>query len=390
MNRKLNAEIISVGTELLLGHITNTDARDVASALADLGINVLWQSVVGDNPERLRACVKAAAKRADLIITTGGLGPTCDDLTKNVVSDVFGRKLVRCSSEYQGLYDYIHPGKEFTENNFKQADLPEGCTIFHNSCGTAPGCVFEADGKVVAMLPGPPKECNAMLQQSLIPYLKQYSDQVLVSHSVMIFGLAESKIDAIFSERMNSMKNPSMAPYAKECDCFLKITAKADSAEEAESLIQPVLAQVTEELGEFVYGVDYDCLEDAALACLKSRNLNFAIAENFTGGEIAARFSSLSDSAPYFAGGIVNPAFPDGAEASARLAESVRENFGSEFGLAVTGGSECLYIALSTGEETFIREYEPSRLRTESFLRRMAGNHAFDLLRRYLSGLNVI
>ena len=143
--REYVTEIISVGTELLLGHVTNTDARDVSEMLSKIGINVLYHTVVGDNPGRIENCVNIARERADIIITTGGLGPTCDDLTKLIVAKAFGLELKRDEKEHQGLYDYIRYGRKFTDNNFNQAMLPEGCTVFHNNCGTAPGCAFEKD-----------------------------------------------------------------------------------------------------------------------------------------------------------------------------------------------------------------------------------------------------
>ena len=221
MSKAYDTEILSVGTELLLGHVTNTDARDISEMLSKIGVNVRYHTVVGDNPQRLEDCVKVAKERADIIITTGGLGPTCDDLTKQILARAFGLELVRNEAEYQGLYEYIQPGKTFTPNNFQQAMLPEGCTVFHNEWGTAPGCAFEKDRKTVIMLPGPPKECNAMFRACVIPYLKKFADGEIVSHSLRIFGLGESAVDQMFRDEMNAMTNPSMAPYAKECDCLL-------------------------------------------------------------------------------------------------------------------------------------------------------------------------
>ena len=168
-NGSYDTEILSVGTELLLGHVTNTDARDISEMLSKIGINVRWHTVVGDNPERLRACVEIAKGRADVIITTGGLGPTCDDLTKQILAEAFGLPLVENKAEREGLYDYIRYSRNFTPNTFAQALLPEGCTVFHNTCGTAPGCAFEKDGKTVVMIPGPPKECHAMFAESALP-----------------------------------------------------------------------------------------------------------------------------------------------------------------------------------------------------------------------------
>ena len=240
MNKSCDTEILSVGTELLLGHVTNTDARDLSELLSKIGVNVRYHTVVGDNPQRLAECVRIARQRADVIITTGGLGPTCDDLTKQILAESFGLKLVENAEERRGLYDSIHPERGFTGNNFSQALLPEGCTVFHNDWGTAPGCAFEKDGKIVVMMPGPPNECLPMFRRYAIPYLKKLSEEQIVSHSVRIFGIGESGVDDMFADEMNAMTNPTMAPYAKECDCLLQSTAKAGSEAEAESMMAPV------------------------------------------------------------------------------------------------------------------------------------------------------
>ena len=284
MNKVYDTEIISVGTELLLGHVTNTDSRDISEMLSKIGINVKYHTVVGDNPERLRKCVEIARSRADIIVTTGGLGPTCDDLTKQILAETFGLKLVLNEAEKASLYEYINYGKKLTENNFQQAMLPEGCTVFHNNWGTAPGCGFEKDGKIVVMIPGPPKECNSMFRECAVPYLKKLSDEQIVSHSVRIFGLGESAVDDIFAEEMNRMINPTMAPYAKECDCLLQITAKAESEEKAEKMIEPVMKHVEEKLGELVYGVDIECIEERVIQLLSEKHMSFSAAESCTGG----------------------------------------------------------------------------------------------------------
>ena len=203
--KQYNTEIISVGTELLLGHITNTDTRDVAEMLSRIGINVRYQTVVGDNPGRLRDCVEIAKGRADILITTGGLGPTCDDLTKQILAEAFGLPLVESQSERESLYNYLHPDRPFTPNNFQQALIPEGATIFHNLWGTAPGCAFEKEGKIVLMLPGPPNECVPMFREYGIPYLRRLSQEQIVSHSVRIFGIGESGVDQMFRDEMNAM-----------------------------------------------------------------------------------------------------------------------------------------------------------------------------------------
>ncbi len=413
-----NTEIISVGTELLLGHITNTDARDVSEELAKIGINVLYHTVVGDNPGRLASCIEIAKQRADIIITTGGLGPTCDDLTKDMLAKSFGLQLIRNEAEYQGLYDYISARHKYTENNTKQAMLPEGCTVFHNTCGTAPGCAFEKDGKTVIMLPGPPKECMAMLRESVIPYLRTKSDEVILSHTVRIFGIGESGVDDIFADEMNQMTNPSLAPYAKEADCLLKVTAKAGSEAEAEALCRPVIDHICERLGEYVYGIDVESLEESAFALLKEKQVTLAFAESCTGGEVAKRLTDLPGASTVFKGGVVtytNEAKatllgidPDvinteGAvsyEVAAEMAENIRVILKADIGIGVTGlaGPDgdgvhevgTVFVSLATENETFVKELHLGSMRSRSFVRRMAGNHIFDMIRRYLTGLSIL
>ena len=418
MSKSYDTEIISVGTELLLGHVTNTDARDISEMLSKIGINVKYHTVVGDNPERLRKCVETAKSRADNIITTGGLGPTCDDLTKQILAEAFGLKLAENKAEREGLYDYIRYGKKFTDNNFTQAMLPEGCTVFHNNCGTAPGCGFEKDGKIVVMIPGPPKECNAMFRESALPYLRKLSEELIVSHSVRIFGLGESSVDDIFAEEMNRMTNPTMAPYAKECDCLLQITAKAKSVDEAEKMIAPVMEHVMQRLGDVVYGVDVECIEESVIKLLREKNMTFSAAESCTGGELAKRFTDMPGASAFFKGGVVtytneakakllgiDPTLIEekGAvsyEVAKAMAENVRALLGTDIGVGVTGlaGPDgdgvhevgTVFVSLAVEGETFVKELHMGAMRTRSFIRRMAGNHIYDMMRRWLSGIDVM
>ena len=418
MSKTYNTEILSVGTELLLGHVTNTDARDISEMLSQIGINVRYHTVVGDNPQRLEECVRVAKERADIIITTGGLGPTCDDLTKQILAKAFGLSLVRDENEYEGLYEYIHPGRKFTPNNFQQAMLPEGCTVFHNDWGTAPGCAFEKDGKIVIMIPGPPKECNAMFRTCAIPYLKKLSDEQIVSHSLRIFGMGESAVDQLFRDEMNAMTNPSMAPYAKECDCLLQVTAKAHSEAEAEEMLKPIIAHVKEKLGDVVYGMDVECIEEAVIQLLREKRLRFSAAESCTGGDIARRITDIPGASECFLGGVVtytneakakllgiDPALIEekGAvsfEVAKEMAERVRTLLGSDIGVGVTGlaGPDgdgvhevgTVFVSMAAPEQTWVKELHLGTFRTRSFIRRMAGNHVYDMMRRYLTGLKVM
>ena len=413
--RPYNTEIISVGTEILLGHITNTDARDISEMLSRIGINVKYHTVVGDNPERLRACVEIAKSRADIIITTGGLGPTCDDLTKQILAESFSLKLVQNDDEVKFLHEFIRNKRNFTPNNFQQAMLPEGCTVFHNLWGTAPGCAFQAEGKTVIMMPGPPVECVPMFRTYGVPYLRSLSDEEIVSHSIRVFGIGESAIDDMFADEMNVMVNPTMAPYAKECDCLLQVTAKAGSEAEAEKMMAPVIAHVKERLGDFVYGMDVECIEEAVFPLLKDKGLTFATAESCTGGEIAKRFTDIPGASSVFLGGAVvytnevkarllglDPKMIEekGAvsrEVAVALAEQVRRLTGADIGIGVTGlaGPDgdgvhevgTVFVSMSVEGNTYVRALSLGPKRTRSYIRRMSGNHAYDMMRRWLNGL---
>ena len=264
------AEIIAVGTEILLGNIANTNAQEISETLSALGINVFWHTVVGDNPQRLRQALDIARRRADILITTGGLGPTYDDLTKQTICEAFGRRLVLHEDILEEIRSFYESALHvpMPENNTQQAELPEGCVIFDNPVGTAPGCAFEADGVHVLMLPGPPHEMRTMLRRCAVPYLRTLSSEVIVSHDIMTFGMGESSVDQLLHERMRRMENPSLATYAKPVEVRLRATAKAASAEGAEVMLAPVVAEVRAALGDYVYGVDVKGLEEVCFHLL--------------------------------------------------------------------------------------------------------------------------
>lgn len=415
----MNAEIICVGTELLLGNIVNTNARDLAVALSELGINVYWQTVVGDNPGRLKEAVAVARSRADLIVTTGGLGPTCDDLTKQTVAAAFEKELYFDERAERELREFVCTGRfPMTENNFRQCWLPEGCTPFYNTCGTAPGCGFTTeDGKAVLMLPGPPKELNAMLRHGAIDFLRGLSREGIYSHNLMIFGMGESAVEDRLRDRMNALTNPTLAPYAKEGEVRLRVTAKAPTEAEAEALMAPVIAEVRATLGDLVYGVDTPSLEAAVLELLTGRGESFAAAESCTGGLVAKRFTDLPGASAAFRGGVT--VYTDEAkmtllgvdaktleektavsrEVAALLAENVRKILGGDYGVGVTGlaGPEGdgvhevgdVFVSLASAGGTVVRELRLGRRADRSRVRTLAANHAFDLLRRSILGLPV-
>ena len=413
------AEIIAVGTELLLGNIANTNAQVLSQSLSALGINVFWHTVVGDNPTRLRQAVDTARHRADIIITTGGLGPTYDDLTKETVCAACGKELVFHPEILSDIADFYEKNLHapMPDNNRQQAMLPEGCVVFDNPVGTAPGCAFEAGGVHVLMLPGPPHEMVTMLRRCAEPYLRSLSREIIVSHDIMTFGLGESYVDQLLHEKMSHMENPSLATYAKPCEVRLRATAKAQSAEQAEEMLAPVVDEVKTLLGPYVYGVDVTGLEAVCSSLLLERGLTLATAESCTGGLIARRITALPGASRVYRGGVVSywtevkaavlgvpqdilDQYGAVSEPTARaMAEGARRITGADIAVSVTGvaGPDpdergnpvgLVFIGLATPDGTFCRRTESGR-RTRDRIQDLSANHALDMVRRYLTGLEL-
>ena len=410
------AEIIAVGTELLLGNIANTNAQELSQALSSVGINVYWHTVVGDNPARLAEAVDIARRRADVILTTGGLGPTYDDLTKQTVCAAFGLPLVFHPEILEGIRAYFEKNVHLTmpENNRPQAEFPDGAVIFPNSVGTAPGCAFQCDGVHVVMLPGPPFEMRTMLRDHALPYLRTLSKEVIVSHDIMTFGLGGSPMEELLRERMTHMENPSLATYAKPSEVRLRATAKAPTAEAAEDMLRPVVDEVCALLGDVIYGVDVASLEAACSALLRQKGMTLSSAESCTGGQIAQRMTALAGASQVYRGGVVSywteikadvlgvsweilDQYGAVSEQTARaMAQGARRITGADVAVSVTGvagpdpdergnGVGLVFIGLDTPEGTFCRRCDFGQRRRDR-IQELAANHAFDLLRRYLSG----
>ena len=417
--RSYVAEIISVGTELLLGNIVNTNAQYLAEMLSLYGINVYYQTVVGDNPARLKAAVEIAAGRSDILIMTGGLGPTSDDLTKETVAACFGRKLVYHTEVEKKLREmFVHHGR-ITPNNFRQAMLPEGCTVLENICGTAPGCAFESDGKLVVMLPGPPRECIAMFENAVRPILEKLSGGCIVSRSIRIFGMGESAVEDALHDLILGSTNPSVAPYAKTGEVMLRVTALADTKDEAFDMTLPVIDEITNTLPDCIYGVDCDSLEERAYSLLSERNVTLASAESCTGGLLAKRITDIPGSSGVFLGGVVPYSnemkeavlgipreiiVEHGAvsEQTARMmADGVRGLSGADFGIGITGiagpggGSDekpvgLVYVALAARDGTYCRKMMMGTYGGRDMIRARSVNTALDMLIRHLTGRPVI
>ena len=413
------AEIIAVGTELLLGNIVNTNAQAISQSLSALGINVFWHTVVGDNPERLREALDIARRRADIIITTGGLGPTYDDLTKQTVCGAFGQKLVLHPEILEDIRVFYETSLHvpMPENNVQQAELPENGVIFDNPVGTAPGCAFECGGVHVLMLPGPPHEMSTMLRRHAEPYLRKLSQEVIVSRDIMTFGMGESSVEAMLRDRMTHMVNPTLATYAKPFEVRLRATAKASTEEEARAMLAPVEEMVREALGDIVYGVDVPGLAEACHAQLLRRGMTLATAESCTGGLAAEKITAIPGASRVYRGGVVSywtsvkgdvlqvpqeilDTYGPVSEPCARaMAEGARRITGADIGVSVTGSAGpdpdergvpvgIVYIGLAAREGTFCRALDLGRRRRDR-IQGLAANHAFDAVRRYLTGLPI-
>ena len=406
----MHVEIVAVGTELLLGEIANTDAQDISAGLAELGFATLYHTVVGDNPDRLRDVLRQALARADVVITTGGLGPTYDDLTKELCAEVFGLplELHRPSLDrIRSFFDSI--GREMTHNNEKQAYLPRGCTVFDNDWGTAPGCAMEKDGRHLLMLPGPPSECRPMFRYRAMPYLAALSGGAIHSDWVRLYGIGESAMEDILRPLMETAVNPSLAPYAKEGECLVRVTARADTPEAAAALCAPYVKTVCERMEPYVYGVNVDSLEQAAVSALLDSHRTVACAESCTGGLLSKRITDIPGASAVFPGTAVtysNEAkirmlgvSPDtlaahgavSAETAREMAAGVRAAFGADFGVAVTGiagpASDdsakpvgLVYVALASAGGVEVREchFRGPRHR----VRHSSASAALDMLRR--------
>ena len=405
-------ELISVGTEILLGDILNTDAQYLSIELAKLGISVIHQSTVGDNRERLLAQLDEAAKRSDIIILSGGLGPTPDDLTKEVCCEFFGKELQLHEPTAEKIRNYfISKGLEMAQSNLKQAMLPRDCVIFPNENGTAPGMAIEKDGVHILVLPGPPRELKPMFRNSAIPYLMQFSDKIIVSHNIRTFGIGESAMAEKVRDLLDG-ENPTVAPYAKDGEALLRVTAMADSEEDAEKLCEPVIDEIKSRLDGFVYGVDYTCIEEAVVELLRNNRLKAATAESCTGGLIAKRITDVSGASDVFDCGIISYAneiknkilgvseddlkkYGAVSEPVARqMAQGALRVSGADVAVSVTGiagpnsdGTDkpvgLVYIALADKDNVWVKELRTSR-NDRSYNRYVSASNALNMIRLYI------
>lgn len=384
------AELISVGTEILLGNIVNTNVAFLSEECAGLGLSVYYQTVVGDNAERLKEVIETAKKRADVIILGGGLGPTEDDLTKETAAAVFGKELYEDLHSKELIRQYFEKiGRKssvITENNWKQAMVPEGAIVVDNENGTAPGIILEAEEKIVIMLPGPPNELIPMWKKSIAPYLQAKQPEILESVTIKICGKGESSVETEILDLIDGQTNPTIATYAKTGEVHIRLTAKAKDKEHAMTLLQPVHEEIQSRFGNLIYTSEEQVtLEETVVGLLKEKNMTLTTVESCTGGLLSGRIVNVSGASDILKRGFIT--YCDDAkvemvhvkretlekftavssETAGEMAEGGAKAAGADACLSVTGiagpgGSEeqpagLVYIGCCVKGHTEVRKY---------------------------------
>lgn len=406
------AEIVSVGTELLMGQVVNTDAQFIAQRLAPLGFQVYYHTTVGDNVKRLTAVVHQAVERSDVVVFTGGLGPTDDDLTKETVASALGLTVEPIPEEVERIKRYFEArGYTMTPNNYKQASFPKGAVILKNDFGTAPGCIMSAADKTAILLPGPPRELFPMFLNHVMPYLERMSGNKLYSRELRIFGMGESSVTYQLRDIIENQTNPTVAPYVKTGEVTLRVTALCKDEDEGAILAQPMIDEIVARLGDIVYSTMGESLPETCARMLTDENMTLAVAESCTGGLVTSQFVDIPGCSNFFMEGCVTysnkakmnrlgvskrtlDTFGAVSEECAReMAEGLLKTSGADYALATTGfagpdgGTEetpvgTVFIALSHGEKTEVKRLNLHGERAR--IREVASLHAFDLLRRRL------
>lgn len=406
------AELICVGTELLMGQVLNTNAHFIAKELAPSGIDMYHQIVVGDNPKRLTEAIETALSRADVVLLSGGLGPTDDDLTKETVARVMGQELILYEDEWKKIVSYFESkGRTVAPNNKKQAMFPADAIILENPKGTAPGCIMEADGKAAILMPGPPRELQPMFANLVLPRLLEKAGHRLYSRELRIFGMGESDVTYRLDDLIKHQTNPTIAPYAKTGEVTLRVTARCKDDNEGEALVLPVIETIKATLGDVVYDTNGRELAEVCHHALIEAGKTLAVSESCTGGRLADAFINYPGSSAYFIEGDVT--YSNDAkmrrlgvrketldtvgavseECAREMAEGTRKAAGTDFALSTTGyagpdGGEpdkpvgTVFIALASADGTTVKRLnlfgDRDRIRHSAML------NALDLLRRKL------
>ena len=404
----MNAEIIGIGSELLLGQIANTNAQFISQRLADLGINVFYHTVVGDNNERLKQAIEVAQTRSDLLVFTGGLGPTKDDLTKETIAGTLNKQLVyneEAMKTIQAYYDKT--GTPMSENNRKQALVLEGAAVLRNDNGMAPGMALTENNHTYMLFPGPPKELYPMFTNYAEPYLLGQLKQgdTIVSRVLRFFGIGESRLETELEDLIDQQTNPTIAPLAGEWEVTLRLTAKADSKEEANKLIDETEKKIHARVGTFLYGYGETTLAKEVFSMLTDRNWSISTAESLTGGMFSQELTDLPGVSSLFYGGVVcysNEVKREigvsketleayGAvseECAIELARSVKAKYKTDVGISFTGvagpdpsegkdaGTVYIGVAAPTGEKVVALNLAGNR----NAIRKRTVKHGFNTL----------
>ncbi len=414
MGRAVRAEVVGVGTELLLGQIANTNAQWISERLAKIGVDVLHHQVVGDNLDRIADALRHALSRADIVIATGGLGPTQDDITREAVARVAGAKLVRHAELEEMIREkFARVGRNMPESNLVQADVPEGARTIVPERGTAPGLAVEVTGKRLFALPGVPAEMREMMEGAVLPELAALAGPAaLVSRVIRSVGIAESRIAELLDDLFHGSANPTVAYLAGGGEVRVRLTAKATTREEARALIEPVVGEVAGRIGDFVFTTEDEDLEEAVGRLLRAAGRTLACAESLTGGELGGRITSVAGASDYFRGSAVCytpdakrdvlgvlPETLDGPgpvsqECAREMAVGARRLFGADVAVAVTGaagpethggaGPGEVFVAIEAEGVSHQRGLRAPGDR--EMVRRWAEQAALDLVRRHLEG----
>ncbi len=417
----MKAEIIAIGTELLLGNILNTNAQYLSQGLATLGYDMYYQSVVGDNFERVKACITQAVDRSDAVIITGGLGPTPDDLSKEAAAEALGLELFEDEESLKAIEGYFkRTGRTMADANRKQALFPkERCVIFPNGNGTAPGCAMTAqNGSVVILMPGVPYEMKLMFESYAKPYLAKKSDKTLVSKNVLVAGIGESMLTTLIPEFFEQT-DPTVSPYCKPALVTLRVTSAAKTYEEANEKCDKTVHELCNILGKNVCGVDCGSIENVVVKLLKEKGLRLATAESCTAGKISAAITSVSGASEVFDFGAstysnqmkqkllgVKPETLErygavSAETACQMSRGIREFAGADIGLSVTGvagpgqseskPAGLVFISLCDGQHTWVERLMVGKAENDrERVRNSAVTTALDLVRRYLEHLPTV
>jgi nicotinamide-nucleotide amidase len=411
----VRAEILGVGTELLLGQIANTNARWISERLAEIGVDVLHHEAVGDNFERIVEAFRLGLSRADVVIATGGLGPTQDDITRPALAAAAGVALVRVTTIEERLrVRWAATGRQMPESNLVQADVPEGGREIPPVRGTAPGLVVEIGGGRVYALPGVPAEMMEMMEGTVLPELSALAGpSTVVSRSLRCVGMAESKIADLLDDLFRGSTNPTVAYLAGGGEVKVRLTAKASTREEAATLIDPVSEEAARRLGDVVFSTTDASLEEAVGGLLRGSGLTLCCAESLTGGELGARITSVPGASSYFLGSAVTYSAaakravlgvsretleergPVSRECAAAMASGARRLFGADLAVALTGaagpgahaGAPAGEVWVALEGESVLHQRNLRWPGDRAFVRRLAEQAALDLVRRHLSGI---